>query len=493
MAVVNDLTREQIYSSDIYLSGTYQSYHSEAGQAIVAVGSKWPRTKKSRSLALITETPKYNLQTYEDMYVRIGILHEAINKISETMVENGFGIGPPSHLLQEEDFKLDDIKGLRENIKFVRQWARYINLGKKMVEMMKPGLWAGTSYSEIVYDENSKWRITHLKVLDPKEIRVVRSPTGDTLGYVQYPTKGMFGSILSKSQSNFLVNEKGGIFFEPEDMLEIKWDNLPTAAYGTSIFESLKDIMAVVVGMFEDMGVTVKNFAMPTTHFMLGTDNIPATRKAIDKFKSYMNNVDAGQDIITGTNVKGETIKDPTKTLDVPKYLRAALNMLYAALGVPEILFGQGNETTEATAKSQMEAAAKKFRTFQRLVQGEIEMKLFARLIKNVTPEELEPDDMDEIPELWFSPIETAEEKRIRFIEAVKTGAFSKQDLRRAYGMEREIIGDVVLSEDKEFQLELAEAGQQNMFGGGGGQPSSGPAQQKPKTKEKPKGGKKPK
>jgi hypothetical protein len=152
--------------------------------------------------------------------------------------------------------------------------------------------------------------------------------------------------------------------------------------------------------------------------------------------------------------------------------------MLYAALGVPEILFGQGNETTEATAKSQMEAAAKKFRAFQRLVQSQIEMKLFARLIKQVNPEELVPDDMDEIPELWFAPIETAEEKRIRHVELIKVGAFSKQDGRRAYGMEREIIGDVVLAEDKEFQLELAKAGGMNAFGGG--QTSSGPKQSKP-------------
>lgn len=478
MAVTTDLSLEQVYSSGVYTSDFFKQFYSEAGQGIVAVGSKWPRTKKSRSLSLVTEVPKYNLQTYEEMYIKIGLLHEVVNKISETMVENGFGMGPSSHLLQEEDFKLDSVTGLRENLRFVRRWARYINLGQKMVEMMKPGLWAGTSYSEIVYDENSEWKITHLKVLDPKEMRVVRSETGDTLGYVQYPTKGAFGSILSQKQADFLVDNKGAVFFDPEDILEIKWDALPTEAYGTSIFESLKDIMAVVVGMFEDMGVTVKNFAMPTTHWMAGTENIPATKKAIDKFRAYAETLDSGQDIITGTNIKGETVKDPTKTLDVPKYLRAALNMLYAALGVPEILFGQGNETTEATAKSQMEAAAKKFRAFQRLVQSQIEMKLFARLIKNVNPEELQPEDMDEIPELWFAPIETAEEKRIRNVEGVKLGAFTKQDFRRVYGMEREIIGDVVLAEDKEFQLELAEAGSMNAFGGG--QTSSGPKQSKP-------------
>ncbi|MHA2054221.1 MAG: hypothetical protein ACXAC2_00205 [Candidatus Kariarchaeaceae archaeon] len=475
---------------------------AELGKAIVAQGSKWFKTKKN-FVNVVPESPDYNFETYEKMYKRIDLLHEMVNKFSESMVQSGWMIGPPDHLLQENEFVLDQNSSLKNNILFVRRWARYIKFSSWLVGFFKPGLWCGNGYTEMVPEGDERnldvefkteaadrWGIIGLKEISPLEMRVVRDHTGVVLGYVQYPYNSPYPTVFSPRQANIAIDKYGAIKLEADDILHLKWNPLPSGSYGISIFEPLKDVTGNVMGIRDDLAITVNNYSIPTTHFRLGNDVIPASNKAIDTFTGYLSSLDNAADLVTSTLVESIPIKDPSKVLDIPKFLRALLNMLYASAGVPEILFGQGNETTEATAKMQMEAADKKFNAMRQLVRDQLELQLFARLIKGMTTSQLKPKDMDEIPQIYFAPFETAEDKRLRYENGVKAGSLTHQDYRRAYGFLPKREGDVVLEQDKEYQLELAKTAppQANPFGGGtsgGGSKPSGPTKQRPSDRNK--------
>lgn len=478
---VKQLSNEEIYSQTRFLNQARSLMAQEAGKAIVAVGSRWVKTKRNQEPGVVKELPAYDLNTYEQMYVHVDLLHRAVNKIAETITENFIGFGSPVHLLEEEEVAAQVQSGLKTSLQQTRRWARWIAFASHLEELLKPALWSGNGYWEVVYDEQSEWKVTVLKELNPKEMRVVRDETGEVLGYVQFPFKTGL-SVLSPELKNRYVRD-GAIYLDKEKVIHVKWNPLPSEAYGQSLFECIKDIMAIIIGLREDMGIIGKNNATPSTHYRLGTDIIPAAPKSITDFTTLVEGMDHTKDLVTSTFIDSKPIRDPSKILDMPKYLRAALNILYASLGLPEILFGQGNETTEATAKVQIEAAAQMFRSIQRKLKDQIELHILPRLILGKEYENLMPNDMDIIPEMVFEPIETEEDKRLRLENGVKIGSLSHQDYRRAYKMRPQIEGEVVIEQDREFQLDLAKASTPIMSPGGGQGNSGGPSKQKPKDR----------
>lgn len=429
------------------------------GKAIVAPGIV-SSANKSLTNFLGLEAPRYNIDIYRRMYIKIDLLQEGVNKFAETLTENGFRFSAPSHVVLDEDFE-EIGEDLKENLKQVRKWGRWTKFGTFMTQIFKPTLWAGNGYAEIVYDPDNDFKIIDLKIIDPREMRVVRSPFGEVIGYIQYPFNGYLGVLSPLVAKRFVKN--GGIFFLPHEILHVKWNPLPGEAYGQSIFEAMKDIVADVTGMRIDLGLIAHNHASPTTHYQMGTDLIPASQIAIDDFSALVTTMDNSMDLVTSTMVKSNPIKDPSKVLDMPRFLRTGMNIFYASLGLPEILFGQGNETTEATAKSQIEATSKKFRAMQRNFREQVELTIFSRLLLDKTYYQLTPDDMDILPEIYFAPIETSEEKKLRLESAVEKGTITHEEWRVENGMLPKRRGQVVLAEDKEYQMELIDKQAQMM------------------------------
>lgn len=465
---------EAYYNSSAYALQLTQKKVNEAGKAIIAAGSFFPKTKRARTAQLVKEEPKYNIKTYEEMYTKIDLLHEIVNKIAEFLFYSGMGIKPPSHLREMQDFDVTKVVGLQENIEFIRRWARYIGFTTQGIEAFKCALWAGNAYLEIVYDSNNIWRVPYLKLINPAEMRVIRSETGDILGYLQFPYNSGILSSISRRRADYLKSRYPNhtVEFDPEEILHIKWDALPGEPYGISIFESLKDIMAIIIGMREDMGVIIRNHAAPTILFRLGTDLIPASKVAIDDFANYLlNSFDNSTNLVASTLVQGEVLDTSSKIIDLPKYIKAAINILYAGAGIPEILLGQGNETTEATAKQQLESVEKKFKAMQQLFKDAIELQIFARLCKQVAIVAdkviLQPKDMDIIPELYFPPIESIEERRLRLEGGVQQGSLPHEVYRKEYGYSPKLEGTYVIAEDREFQKELTKLGKVQLTGTG--------------------------
>ncbi len=468
---------------------------AELGKAIVSVGSLFPKTKRARKAEMVTEEPIYSINTYRQMYERIDIAKSIIDRTAEFVMQTAQDLRIPQHLRQANT-KLEEVKGLKENIQFIRQWQRYIGFKSKMTELLVSGFWAGDGYMEIVMDEESDWKIVELKALEPDEIRVIRGKKGDVLGYVQFPFKSNMLMPLSVRGARSFISQ-GAVFFETNEILHFKWNPFPSAPYGTSMMESLKDILALLVSMREDIGLIIRNFAAPLVIFRLGTELIPASAQTITDFSTWLRNqLTDSNNLVTSTLVQPDVIAGGDKTLNIGPYFDQMLRLLYGSVGLPEIMLGQGNDTTEATAKIQLETASRRFRNIQQTLRDQVELRLFPMLCKNVgDPENLTPADMDSIPEMWFAPFESEEDKRIRLENGFRFGYLTRQETRKEFGFIPEHEGDLHPDSDPEHQMKLIKERPVGAFGqpgGGSGSPSgksgsgggkSGSIQQKPKDR----------
>lgn len=439
-----------------------QDVFKEAAKAVLAIPGSVPG-KGRETMLRVTESPKYNISTYKAMHEKIDIARSIIQRMVELVLSVDIDVRPPMSLLKLSD---DMRNVLKENIQFVRRWNRYKKFKSWLKKAYECALWAGNSYSEIVYEikgerwavdrevKPSGWKIHELKLLPPEEMRPIRNSQGEVLGYAQYPFQGTH-TWLSPGQSK-KYETKGAVIFTPEEILHIKIDPEPGKAYGTSVLESVKDILAIVVGMREDIGIIIKNYAAPTVLFRIGTDLIPASPATVTTFRdNLMNQMKVSSNIVTSTMVTHEVIAPGKGVMNVEGYMGMMLSILFGSFGMPEIMLGQGQETTQATAKMQLEAVSNQVKIIHQSIKDQVELQIYSYLCLEKHYYQLKPSDLDKIPEIHFGEIETAEDKRIRWENMHRFGGATYQEWRLAYGMKPDPEGDLTPEANLEFQKAL--------------------------------------
>lgn len=436
---------------------------NEAGKAVVAIPGIVPARAKGMNILLAPEVPKYNIQVYQKMFEKVDLARSIIQRTVEFILSCPQDIRASSTLIQSNTVIPKDVL---ETISFVRQWIRYKKFKSWLKNALTCTFWAGNSYTEIVPEilgdtqavgrpiGQAAWKIKELKIIPPDEVRPIRSAFGDLLGYVQYPFRGTY-TWLNQGQAKVFM-DKGGVFFEPYEIIHMKLDPEPGEAYGTSVLESAKDILAIYVGMREDIAMIIKNYAAPMILFRIGTELIPASAETVLGFKGALQGQMAvSSNIVTSTMVNADVIGAGQKAMNMEQYFQQMLNVMFGSFGVPEIMVGQGNDTTEATGKMQFEAFSRKAKVIQQMMKDEVELSAFSYLAVNKWEHQLMPGDLNKIPELWFGPLETEEDKRIRLENGVRFGMITIQEYRKAYGMKPEPEGDLTPEANLDFQKQI--------------------------------------
>ena len=399
------------------------------------------------------------------MFERIDIARSILQRMSELILSVDIDVRAPTSLMKISDEQTEELK---KNIQFTAQWMRYKKFYTWLKEALKCAFWAGNAYSEKVFEIKGErwaadrqeqppgWKIHELKLLPPEEMRPIRNAHGDTLGYVQYPFQGTY-TFLSPGKAKMYEN-KGAVIFTPEQIIHFKLDPEPGQAYGTSLLESIKDILAIIVGMREDIGMIIKNYAAPTVLYRIGTDLIPASQPTVTQFRdNLVAQMRVSSNIVTSTMVSHEVVAPGKGVMNVEGYYKMMLATLFGSLGMPEILLGQGQQTTEATAKMQLEAVSNFVKMMHQLIKDGVELEIFSYLCLEKHYYQLKPSDLNRIPELHFGEIETSEDKRIRWMDFFRFGGAARQEWRLAFGMRPEPDGDLTPEADLTFQMAIIE------------------------------------
>jgi len=469
----------------VYQQQKIRQFFQESGKAIVTTNN--PMFNRSQQYhdtmkwLFQVEEQKYFKETYERMYERIPFCQRSVDIMSDWVMQSGFKIKAPDHLISE-DKSQDDVPQLKENIILLRKWIRASSFVKQLGLGIKYLMIYGDSFFEVVkegqipknispthkklldlrYPKMSGWKVEQIKPIKPQQMRVIRDQSGTVLAYVQIPPSAPFEEYkFDNSKDKFKqievfmkdAKDKGYIWFAPEEIIHLKWNPKPSEAYGNSPLEAMKDGIAVLLGMFEDIGIIVRNYAGPTFFFRVGTDDIPATPETLEYIRSELvADVMSNAHIITSSLVQAEVLSAGKATMDLEGYFQIALSYVLLGFGVPEILMGQGKSTTEATAKTQLEAFSRLIKTIQGYIRSEIEMKLFPQICG---VEEITPETIDYIPELHWNPIESEEEYRIRLENLFRFGLTTREETRKDLGYQPKPEGELVLDQDKEFQKDM--------------------------------------
>lgn len=245
----------------------------------------------------------------------------------------------------------------------------------------------GDAYAEIIRADDGT--LINLKPLDPATMNIVVNNQGVIKRYEQ--TSKIKGSLVE---------------FKPEEIFHLSNNRLADQIHGISDIDSLSGTILAEAENADDMRKIYHRCAKPMIMFKLGTDN----QAKIDAFVAKMD---------AATN-KGENIYIPDDknavSFDVVQVDVAASvmqwrndlrNKFYRAIGLPQVIFGQG-QATESGGKIEYLAHEQVFAKDQRYLELQIWNQLNLKIKLNPPTTLLdnlrEDERLDNNQQLGFMP-----------------------------------------------------------------------------------------
>jgi hypothetical protein len=194
----------------------------------------------------------------------------------------------------------------------------------------------GDAYAEIIRDSETG-ELLNLKVLDTGTIVIISDEKGIIKRYEQ------------------MTNTPGSkpITFKPEEILHFSNNRLSSQVHGISVIDALEDTILADAESFSDTKKLSHRQARPMIVFKLGTNN----QSEITAFASKMDMA-----LKTGDNLyipfddkefSYEVVQTPLPS-QIFDWRAEIRSRFYRALGLPLVIFGSANGSTESGSKSEV-------------------------------------------------------------------------------------------------------------------------------------------
>lgn len=262
----------------------------------------------------ITYTP--NWAKWHGYYRTIPEFQGVIDKLASWT----FGRGIKADKKNEEKMKgitgfgKDTFRGIAKN-----QW--------------RTALICGDSFAEIIKDKQG--RIINLKPLNPGSIKIVENNKGILIRY---------------EQTCNLPNSKP-IIFTPDEIFHLSYERIADEMHGIPFAEKLEQLILMRNEAMLDLKVLYHRNIKPINWIEVETDNTAdlnfVQSKINDAYKKTEN-------IVIPAGVIGEIKRLGTpqySTLDSLPWLKFLVRQFVTACGMPEVIMGWGEDTTEASSK----------------------------------------------------------------------------------------------------------------------------------------------
>lgn len=380
-----------------------------------------------------TARTRQRLELFEKIYRKVPMAGSAVDVLVAYVLQAGFRItGKPDH------------------IKKIQDWIRYMDV------MLPDGFYGhlegvlrcmiifGDAFVEVVTPKEPMpasrggrreiFRILDMKILHPKTMEVERSKTGDVQRYVQKPM----------SHRKEPIDDE--IPFKPDRMIHYRFRPVADSDYGTSAYERARSAIERKLGYEDDAALIVRRYASPITHYRLGTEQVPATQDQIDDFKNTLVELRPGDDIITSTAVSIDLVGARQAVMDVVPFQAHTDRNLMIGLLVPEVLMGQGQDRTQATAEIEMQSFVYTVKSLQRLLKAKIEGEIFTRLLRR-SKKAMDRETVTDLPEIEWNIVETERDRFQRIGLLYKQDVIKLNEARLMAGMDEVSDGDIFYSE----------------------------------------------
>jgi len=254
-------------------------------------------------------TPNFN--KWHGYYRQIPELRAVINKLASWT----FGRGIKAD--EKNKAKLDKIRG------FGKDSARSI-----LKNQWRTALICGDSFAHIIKDNQG--RITNLKPLNPSKIKIVANEYGIIVGYEQ---------------------EGRSERFNEDEIYHLSYERIADEIHGIPFIEALEELIISRNEALKDLRILYHRNIKPIQFFEVETDD---TTK-LNAIETTINNAySKSENVVIPAGVVKEIKKSSSpqfSCLDSLPYLKFLVRQFVTACGMPEVIMGWGEETTEASSK----------------------------------------------------------------------------------------------------------------------------------------------
>ena len=253
-------------------------------------------------------------------------------------------------------------RGLKADKKNEAKMKKIVGWGKDdfnslLENQIRTALICGDSFAEIIKDK--KGRILNLKPLSPGSIQIVVSPNGMLKHYEQ----------INNTQTPNIV-------FPKEDIFHMCWNRIANEIHGIPYAERAEKYLKMIMESQLDQKVMFHRYVKPTTVISVDTDDTSEINSFKTKWQTAYNK---SEPIIIPSETVGEvkTISTPQFSVHDPMpWLRYLIRSFVTTLGVPEVILGWGEQTTEASSKIIYLAYQQTIERLQRYVEDQSKSQL---------------------------------------------------------------------------------------------------------------------
>jgi len=340
-----------IYQSE---GGDYSlAFEKRRGKALVPVYPSTVMSRKLKNRISTGERREDNIDIYEKAAFAEPMVWRSILLIAKWSVSWGYTFG----FINKFNKKKRNANKDNEVLEFYANWAEYVYLTYNTFAIIVSMVMYGDAFMEKIFDDNGSkiaggkgWGVRHLKTLYTPGIGIERDEYGRIIMYWQKPPTYM-GADIKK------IKKFGGIPLDPATIIHYKWNDFRNKTYGISDLKALVDPISMKVGIREDTAIMVQQRSNPIIAWLVGDIDNPPPAGFLSAAANYLSvNADGDNDFVLPGFMKPEVIGTGEKMPDLTTYIKLFSSEIVKGIGVPEVLLGEGQETTEATARIQIDS-----------------------------------------------------------------------------------------------------------------------------------------
>lgn len=230
----------------------------------------------------------------------------------------------------------------------------------------------GDFFAEII--KNKRGEIKNLKPLNPGTIKIVADDFGRIKRYDQF-SYGKVDPVVS---------------FSPDEIFHLQFNRIADQIHGTGSISAVEDVVLALKEAKSDLKVVFHRYVKPVIISQVDTDDeaeISAYKRKLDSAVANGENMV----IPKGTVDNIERVSIPQfSTLDPLPWIKHLISEFLRAEGVPDVILGMGDSSTEATSKILYLAFQQMIEHNQNFVEKQVKAQLGLE-IEFEFPASLEP------------------------------------------------------------------------------------------------------
>ena len=220
----------------------------------------------------------------------------------------------------------------------------------------------GDSMAEEIRDKAK--RLTNLKPLNPASINIVANAAGILSRYEQF--------IAVEKDGKRELQKVGQ--FDTKEIFHLCWNRFADEIHGKPYAKRVEGIIQQIKQLTEDLGLRFHRIVKPLRLFESDTDDKTEIEEITTKLQDGYKNAEIIV-VPKGTLEAKDGAAIPNAE-DAIKYLNTLLREFVTAMGVPEVVMGWGEATSEATSKVVTLNFETKIKNIQKFVANQIKSQL---------------------------------------------------------------------------------------------------------------------